>query len=305
MFIISPRIGLCNQLQTIIKGILLAIRYERNIYIDQFQIDLKSGKLMDINEILNIPEMNQFLENEIKTPIQILSSIDENIMKRKKDFCLPNIDYKNIATTIYINDAIELNLHMDVIYLDNIVSLEIYKSFGCKWGEYSNHYYSIMNNIRFHPIFYTLKENIKQELKLTTFNCIHLRIEDDALKHFSNCYKLSIDDYNEKLIHFYENAIINFLSPDKKIYICSGILDFDNTINLDYYEKLMKNTLLCDKKNITVNDFYLHNRELIAIIDLLISLDSDFFVGCHISSFSQVIHAHHMYHNKKSILFHL
>ena len=33
MFIISPRGGLCNQLQTIVKGILLAIKYNRNLYI--------------------------------------------------------------------------------------------------------------------------------------------------------------------------------------------------------------------------------------------------------------------------------
>jgi hypothetical protein len=307
MFIISPRIGLCNQLQTIIKGILLAIKYNRDIYINQFQIDLKSGKLTDINKILNIHEINQFLENTIKTPIKILTDIDANIINKLEEYCLPNIDYKNIATNVYINDDIELNRHMEIIYLGNIVSLDTNKSFNCKWGEYTdtNFYYLVMNNIIFHPTFYTLKDVIKQELKLTNFNCIHLRIEDDALKHFSYCYKLSIEDYNKKIIDFYENAITNILSPDQKIYMCSGMLEFDNTINLTYYENLMKNTLLCDKKNIVLDDYYLHNRELIAIIDLLISLDSDFFVGCHISSFSQVINAHHKYYNKNSILFHL
>ena len=50
MFIISPRIGLCNQLQTITNGLLLSIKYNRNLYIDQFQIDLKSGNLTYINQ---------------------------------------------------------------------------------------------------------------------------------------------------------------------------------------------------------------------------------------------------------------
>jgi hypothetical protein len=54
MFIISPRIGLCNQLQTIVKGLLLSIKYNRNIYIHKFQIDLYSNRLTDINHILNI-----------------------------------------------------------------------------------------------------------------------------------------------------------------------------------------------------------------------------------------------------------
>ena len=54
MFIIQPRIGLCNQLQTIVKGILLSIKYNRNLYIDNFQIDLTSCSLSDINDILNV-----------------------------------------------------------------------------------------------------------------------------------------------------------------------------------------------------------------------------------------------------------
>jgi hypothetical protein len=82
------------------------------------------------------------------------------------------------------------------------------------------------------------------------------------------------------------------------------MLEFDNTINLNYYTNLMKNNiLLCDKKNINLDEDILHNRELIAIIDLLISFDSDIFIGCHISSFSQVIHIHHTHVNKKSVLF--
>ena len=40
-----------------------------------------------------------------------------------------------------------------------------------------------------------------------------------------------------------------------------------------------------------------------AIIDLLISFDSDFFIGCHISSFSQVINTHYKYYKKECILF--
>lgn len=307
MFIVSPRIGLCNQLQTITKGLLLAIKYNRNIYIDKFQLDLKSNNLADINDILDINKINNFLKYEIKTTITILNTIDINIINRLDNYYLPNVDYKQIPMSNYINDDIELNKNMEIIYLGNIVSLDIYKSFNYKWNEYTddNLYHFIMYNIKFHPSFYALKDYVKQELNLTNFNCIHLRIEDDALKHFAMCYKLSITEYNEQLIKFYEDNINRISKDQKKIYVCSGILSFENTINLKYYETLIKNnTLLCDKKNINLSKYYLHNRELIAIIDLLISIDSDSFVGSRISSYSQVINTHCKYDKKESILFH-
>jgi len=197
---------------------------------------------------------------------------------------------------------------MKIIYLGNIVSLDIYKSFNYMWGEYTdnNLYYLIMINLKFNQNFYTLKDVIKQELQLTNFNCIHLRIEDDALIHFSNCYKLSIENYNEKLIKFYEDNIKNISQDQNKIYICSGMLKYDNKINLNYYNNLIKNnTLLCDKKNVNLNAYYTDNRELIAIIDLLIAFDSDSFVGSFVSSFSQVINSHHKYYKKNSTLFNL
>ena len=304
MFIISPRLGLCNQLQTIVKGILLSIKYKRNIYIHKFQIDLKSGNLCDINSILDIESINTFLQNVIKSPIRILNTIDENITNSLNNYYLPNIDYSKIQGISYINDTIDSNNHMGIIYLGNIVNLDIYKSFNYLWEDYNdkNMYYFIMANLKFNDIFYKIKDYVKQELNLTKFNCVHLRIEDDALNHFAYCYKLSVEEYNRELINFYNNNI-NMIRHSKT-YVCSGMLEFDNKINFDYYNNLMKNnSLLCDKKNIQLDPYYLHNRELIAIIDLLIAYDSDYFIGCYISSFSQVIKCHHAYNNKKYIVF--
>jgi len=81
------------------------------------------------------------------------------------------------------------------------------------------------------------------------------------------------------------------------------MLEFENKTNLNYYTDLMKRYNLFDKTNIIIDPYYLHNRELIAIVDLLISFDSEYFIGCWISSFSQVIKNHHIYNNKKYILF--
>jgi hypothetical protein len=48
-----------------------------------------------------------------------------------------------------------------------------------------------------------------------------------------------------------------------------------------------------------------NNRELIAIVDLLIAFDSEEFMGCWISSFSQIINVYFKNKGKKTDLFHL
>jgi hypothetical protein len=286
MFIISPRIGLCNQLQTIVKGILLGIKYNRDIYIDKFQIHLYDNNFCDINEILNISKINEYLKSQGVT-IKILKNIDQHIINNLSQYFLPNIDYSKVAYSSYINSDIEENLHKNIIYLGNIVSLDLYKSFNYIYRDYTNMFHLIMTNIIFHDKFYEIKEKIKTNLKLVNYSTIHLRIEDDAIKHFANYYKLSIDQYNNNLLDFYSKVIEESKQP---IYICSGILSYDNKINYNYYDNLMKNNkLLCDKRTVPINEYYLNNRELIAIIDLLIAYDSDNFIGCGISSFTQTI----------------
>jgi len=299
MFIVSPRIGLCNQLYAIVKGILLGIKYNRNVYIDRFQTNLYSNNFCNINEILNIEKINAYLTSKY-IYIKVLNSIDENIINNIDNYKLPNLDYNNISNIHYINNLIDNNLNQNIIYLGNIVSICIYKIFENEYDRIKceDLFNSILSNIMFHDKFYEMKENIKNTLNLINYATVHLRIEDDAINYFSECYKLTKYDYNNKLLLFYNQQIRNIT---KNIYICSGILTYDNILNFDYYKNLIKNNyLICDKCNLHINDYYLNNRELIAIIDLLIAYDSDEFVGSAISSFSNVISIYLKYHKKIS-----
>lgn len=302
MFIVSPRIGLCNQLQSIVKTFLLGIKYNRPIYIDKFQIDLESGRLSDINEILDIDKMNHFYaENNIN--IKIHKNIDDSILSNLENYKLKEINYDNLSSISFINYIIENNMDKQIIYLGNPVSLCINKSFNLDWNDYSNLYFFLITNLIFKQSFYDLKDNIKNQLNLSNFTTIHLRIEDDAIKHFAYFHNLTIDEYNKVLLDYYTNKINN---QDKKMYICSGILNYSNTINFNFYNKLLNdNNTICDKRNIIISDFIKHNRELIAIVDLLISLDSENFVGCWVSSFSQIINASFKIKNKQTNLFKL
>lgn len=299
IFIVSPRIGLCNQLQTIVKGILLGIKFNRNIYIDKFQINLYNNDLWDINKILNINKTNDFLLSINVTNCKIINEIDKNIINNIANYKLPTINYNNIQEQTCINNHIEKNLDKNIIYLGNIVSLCLNKSFNYTWGDYSNLYYLIISNIKFHDNFYKIKEEIKTKLNLKNYTTIHLRIEDDALRHFSHCYKLTIDEYNQKLLSYY-NSKIKVIKQN--MYICSGIFKYDNKINYNYYINLKKNNnLIYDKSNVTIDNIYLNNRELIAIIEMLIAYDSDKFIGCGISSFSRCIENYFKCNKKNNI----
>ena len=169
MFIVSPRIGLCNQLQSIVKAILLGIKYERNVYIDKFQINLYSSDLCDIHEILNVEKINNYLMSKKIQKCKILDEIDQDILNDLESYKIKNINYEEISSLHYINDKIDESLHMPIIYLGNVVSLCISKSFDCQWGDFGNSYYNLMSNLVFHDKFYDVKEKIKKSLNLIMY----------------------------------------------------------------------------------------------------------------------------------------
>jgi hypothetical protein len=300
IFIINPRMGLCNQLQSIIKGILLAEKYKRDLYINKFQTDLYSKNLCNIKKVLDIEKINLLLKQQ-NIHVSLISKLDYVMITKIKK--VRNIDNEDNATLTVMNNIIEegANLEADILDIGNPVSLCIEETFGLKWNDYSNKYYKIISNIQFHDDFYKEKEKIKSKLELTNYICMHLRIEDDALQHFSNCYKMTVEQYNEILLNYYLDKINKYTSS--KIYICTGIRNYANNLNYEFYKELInKNSHLTDKNNI-IDDYYLQNRELIAIIDLLIAVDSEYFIGCGISSFSVYINSIHINKGKKSDLF--
>ena len=295
IFIVEPKLGLCNQLQTIVKGILLSIKYQRDLFIHNFQINLNTKTFTNINEILDINEINKFLKHN-NYNIKVLKYLDNSILSKIEEFKLPNINYNKIQVLKNINIDNKNNLQNEYIYLGNIVSICLQNSLNLKYYDFKNNYYQILANLKFNNIFYEIKNKIINDLKLNNFTAIHLRIEDDALKHFSHCHKISIDEYNNKLKSFYELHIKN--NKNNNIYISSGILNFDNKINSQYYLDLkLKYNNIYDKSNIQIDKYYLNNRELIAIVDLLLCFDSSKFIGCGISSFSRVIEGYFNYNS--------
>uniref|UniRef100_A0A6C0HD39 Polysaccharide pyruvyl transferase domain-containing protein n=1 Tax=viral metagenome TaxID=1070528 RepID=A0A6C0HD39_9ZZZZ len=299
MFIVSPRFGLSNQLQSIVKGILLGIKYNRDVYFNKFQINVYNNNLCDINDVIDISKTNEYLKT-LDIKIKIYDKIDKNIIENIHEFLMPNVDYEKMAWINCINNEIEKSLDKNVIYLGNIVSLSIYDSFNDLVDDFNNLYYKIYANIVFNKKFYEIKDNIKKELHLINYSTTHLRIEDDAVNEFYKFFNNSIDEYNNNLLSFYDNAVKNIKTP---MYICSGILHYGKERNYNYYVNLIKNNnLLCDKSKSFINDYYLNNRELLAIIDLLIAYDSESFIGHSVSSFSLAVSSYFKCKNNTNVV---
>jgi len=191
IFIVKPSSGLCNQLQTIAKTILLAKKYNRNIYFDKLQINIYNDKFDDFNNIISIDKLNDILLNKFNFDVKVVNNISffNNIYKIKdSNNSLENSI--NIPTIDNIDYYIEK--YNDKFYLDigNPVSL--------KPDSYSE-YQHVLYNIPFQQKFYDIANYIKKKLELNDYICMHLRLEDDALDYYYKTYNKDKDKLNTEI----------------------------------------------------------------------------------------------------------
>jgi hypothetical protein len=298
--IIRPKYGLCNQLYSISKGIVLGIISNRDIIFNGFQIDYRNiDNICNFNEIININHLQYLLDNS-NLNLKVYSDI--------------NIDSKKIITNSeleisYIKDFIPLlfepeNSNEEYLDVDNPISFNIP-------NEYTHIIKYIDYNIKFTEKFINLSNVVKNKLKLDNYICLHLRLENDAINYI---YETHIKDkknnfnknyVSEKCREIFKNEIeqLNNLNKDNnKIYICTSLI-IDNNDNNYFYTNLKKTYNLIDKNDIIqlpeIKDVC-NCREIYAIIDFLIAKDSTYFVGTDWSSFSIFIYWNHIYSNKNS-----
>lgn len=182
--------GLCNQLWSVISGIIICIKHDqRLLLIDKFLLNVHTKSYCSIDKILCLPSMNIFLQKY-------------------------NL---KIADGTYINernmpDLKVLKLGWDVIQdpLNNSIKKEL---FQC---------------IRFTPSIVTpaLKfvNDCQNNRKKDTINVIHLRIEQDWLDHVSarrNPRVTSAVVYDE-IAKKYINVIQKYIKKDDTTYILTG-----------------------------------------------------------------------------------
>jgi hypothetical protein len=292
--IIRPKYGLCNQLLSISKGIIIGEIIKRDIIFIGFQIDYRNeSNICNFKDIIDIEHLKTIIK-EMNLNVNIDSKEDLECFKIKTLFNEKTSVIKDFIPLLE-NDENKNEIYLDV---DNPISCNIPLDYEKKLK-----YINI--NIKFTNKYIELAHNIKNSLKLENYTCIHLRLEDDSI-YFMNEHN---KNFNFSVINeIYKSKYLdelNYLKSLKnlntKIYVCTSLLINDNKNN-DFYKDIKKKYNLLDKNDFINDNDFGKCREIYGIIDYIIAQDSIYFIGSDWSSFSIFLSEYHNYNKKANRL---
>ena len=168
----------------------------------------------------------------------------------------------------------------------NFTNLVFEENFNYKQDEL---FFNILRNINFNTNIINKSKEIYNELILNKnininthsniFNVIHLRIEDDAIEHYSKIVNLEKELYKNKLIQKYIGIIEKYLNKNDNNLILSYST---NNLVIDYLKE--------NNYNFIINKNKETNRELSAILDLLLGeFCNNYYICIFESSFSYTL----------------
>jgi len=300
--------GFTNQIFALVTSIMIACENSEHIVIvDNFLNDISKKIYTPISQIINIDKLNVFLQNNFNTIIIDKNNINFEIISVKygtdetnfidltdyikehhfnqnklfisKDCCFNNIKgdpcfgvVKQIFIKYKINNYIiqqiyDENLNSDInIHFDGPYKFYLAFSNSC----YNNMFDKILANITYTDDFILKSEFVSNKIdKNKKINVIHLRIENDAILHWSSENNITPDDFKECLKQKYIDLIIKYISKEDETIILSSslsneVVDFLNEHNYNY----------------RFIDKFFDDREKNAIIDLLVSkCCNNIFIG--------------------------
>ena len=284
--IVRPKYGLCNQLYSISKGIIFGLLSDRDIFFSGFQLDYRDeNNLCEFHDIIDIDYLQKIIN---KYKIKIYSDLN---IKGKKIVtgCDTNISLIREFISLLFH---ENNINEKILDIDNPISAIIP-------DEYNTLNYYIDLNIKFIKKYNDIADKIINGLNLKNYCCIHLRLEDDAIKHmkYSSNKDLDLEIFNDICKKKYLDKLDNLKSLNVKIYICTSLI-IDKHFNNDFYLEIKDKYNLIDKNNIIDINIECDCREIYGIIDFIIAKKSSFFIGIDWSSFSLYLYNTHKYNKK-------
>jgi hypothetical protein len=118
-------------------------------------------------------------------------------------------------------------------------------------------FYDILRNITFNTVYTSLAKKYLSSLSAndTKINCIHLRLEKDAMEHWG---RPSVENYKQLVENKYIQLIQKYIT-DKSVLTIVLAHDYDNDV-IKYLEKHNYNYKITPK--------YYNEREISAIVDL-------------------------------------
>ena len=297
--------GFTNQIFAFINGIIEAYKQkEKVVVIDLFLNDISKNKYTPISHIFNIHEINLFLKKNYDLIIVDKYHIKFDLLSVKYGNESNNIDITDIIKKIYLNTHklyINKNTLISLfekypLFVKNIVIKykindyeieEIYDEkinkpiiidfnsfYNYKFGwidNYNNNMFeNIIKNIVYSNEFIQKSEIIINTLnKSKKINVLHLRVEYDAIKHWSKQNRMYPSHFKRILENKYIQLIIKYFSKEDNIIILSN----------SYHNNVIKFLLKNHYSFKFINKFY-EDREKNAIVDLLVSNNcNNIFIG--------------------------
>ena len=299
--------GFTNQIFALITSIINAYQKGNKIVVvDDFLNDINNTTHTPISNIFNINKINTFLQQEYNIIILDKNNIQFEILSIKygsktktidltdlfkkqylnnkklfisKNSCLNDIQgdpcpgiVKEFIMTYKINNYICENKYNENLKTDININFDgPYKfTFGWITPFNDNMFEKILKNITYNHEFILKSELAIKEIDTEQkINVIHLRLEEDAIAHWSKQNNAIPNKYKEYLEKKYINIIQKYVTKtDENIILSSslsnGVISFLNQHNYNY----------------RFVDKCFSDREKNAIVDLLISKHcNNIFIG--------------------------
>ena len=307
--------GLCNQLYALVNCICQCINNDINIlFIDKFYKSINTNNYCNIDQVININKINNYLSQhkifivdsknfifnvdcayvidnntkilDVTEEIQLFALNNEVLIPNNKELFKSELEVNkeylliikyNLNNGYFEEKCLIKNnkLITEINYNFKHLDFNIYSVVGLK----DKFFWDILQNIEFCDDFVEKANNIKntvKDLNYNKINCIHLRLEEDFIKHYSENLQMDKNEIKQKLEKYYIHSI-------KKIILPSDLtLILTNDTNNEVIKFLLENNY----KIITTSKLY-KDRELNAIIDIEVgNLCNNVYLFVYESSFS-------------------
>jgi DNA-dependent RNA polymerase auxiliary subunit epsilon len=271
--------GLCNQLLSLVSAILFCIRTKKELLIvDKFLTEINTNSYCSISQVFNLIEINKYLH---KYNLKIVDGFNINstafrpiswdvitlAKKHNNKRLLAFIDeiYSNLYFSKYLV-SYALNFINDNLNYNPIKFIQSDNNIEC----------DVLDNVSDNVV-----DNIEESNK--KINVIHLRLEDDAIDHWSKQNNMNQQVFKRLLTVKYIELIKNTIQKEDITLLLTG--ETNNDV-VQFMKENEYNIMFIDKK-FTGNQ---PGRELNAVVDLIIGrYCNNVFIGCDGSTFSELL----------------
>lgn len=254
--IISPEqnCGLCNQLYVFVSLIVHAIsNNKRFVLVSGFRAQIHSPLMTPLSNIIQYDVLNNMLR-----PYNVLVVDEEKAT-------IPRMSFHSITMPSNFDMATKLT--------------------NSKLGKHITTHLQFSSRITTHVMWHMNQFIPKHD---RCVNVIHLRLEDDAIQHWSATNKLSPEKFRTRLVNNYIRLIKEHIPPRETTFILSG-----NTNNdvLKFMRKSGYNLQMCPKLS--------KYREVNAAIDMVVGqMCTHVLITASGSTFSHMVRVFHEKENR-------